>query len=137
MPGWSYTDLDNRTNFILLIVFRILCVVLRSYNTVHPDEFWQGTQVAYNWVYGGVSLPWEFKSEYQLRNVLYPCYLAAPMYLAKILRIDSSTMVYFLPYLSQLILAIINDFFIWKLGKKLVGIDSTRIAIVLMVSNHF
>ena len=59
------------------------------------------------------------------------------MYLAKILMIDSNTMVYFLPYMAQLLLAVINDFFIWKLGKKLVGVDSTRIAILLMVSNHF
>ena len=72
-----------------------------------------------------------------MRNVLYPAYLAAPMYLAKILKIDSNTMVYFLPYVSQLVLAIINDLFIWKLGKKLVGVDATRIAILLIVVNHF
>ena len=30
-----------------------------------------------------------------------------------------------------------NDWFIWKLGKKTVGVDATRIAMILIVFNHF
>ena len=137
VPGWSFTDLDIQSNFILLMVFRLLCALLRSHNSVHPDEFWQVTQVAYNWVYGGVNLPWEFKSQYRLRNVLYPAYIAAPMYFVKLLGLDSPTVVYYLPYMAQLLLAILNDHFIWKVGKKTVGVDGTRIGVLLIVMNHF
>ena len=41
--GWSFTDLDNPRNFILLIFFRLLCAVFKSNNMVHPDEYWQAT----------------------------------------------------------------------------------------------
>ena len=83
MLGWSFTDLDNPRNFILLMIFRLLCALFKSDNLVHPDEYWQVTQVAYDWVYGGVSLSWEFHDLYKLRNVLYPAYFAAPLYLLK------------------------------------------------------
>jgi hypothetical protein len=49
----------------------------------HADEYWQAIEVAYNLVYGGVNLPWEWHTEYRLRNTLYPYYLATPLYLLK------------------------------------------------------
>jgi len=62
-------------------------------NMVHPDEYWQGTQVAYNWVYGGVSLPWEWHDSYQLRNALYPAFLAGPLYVLKLTGLDYPSVV--------------------------------------------
>jgi Alg9-like mannosyltransferase family len=50
---------------------------------VHPDEYWQATEVAYNLVYGGVDLPWEWSNAYRLRNTVYPYYLAAPLWALK------------------------------------------------------
>ena len=58
-------------------------------NMVHPDEYWQATQVAYNWVYGGVMLPWEWDDQFRLRNAIYPAYLAGPLYLLKMAGLDS------------------------------------------------
>ena len=104
---------------------------------VHPDEYWQVTQVAYDWVYGGVDLPWEFNSAYQLRNVLYPAYIAIPMYLLKLANLDSNFVIRFAPYFTNLLLVILNDFFIWKIGKKVVGTDATRFGILLIVTNQF
>ena len=34
-------------------------------------------------------------------------------------------------------LAVINDHFIWKIGKELIGVDGTRIAVFLIAVNHF
>ena len=59
------------------------------------------------------------------------------MYVAKLLGIDSPTVVYYMPYMAQLLLAILNDHFIWKIGKKTVGVDGTRIGVFLIVLNHF
>ena len=59
------------------------------------------------------------------------------MYIVKILGLDHRTVVYFLPYMSQLVLAIINDYFIWKLGKTYIGVDGTRVAVFLIAVNHF
>jgi len=29
-------------------------------NMIHPDEYWQAIEIAYNYVYGGVRLTWEW-----------------------------------------------------------------------------
>jgi hypothetical protein len=58
-------------------------------NHAYSDEYWQGTEVAYNLVYGGVNLPWEWTPDYRIRNVLYPFFIAIPMWAVKILGIDT------------------------------------------------
>jgi len=60
IPFWGLTDMDDRRNWWLLVTIRILQALFMTKNMVHPDEYWQATQVAYNWVYGGVMLPWEW-----------------------------------------------------------------------------
>jgi hypothetical protein len=54
-----------------------------TYNMVHPDDLWQGVEPAYNMVYGGVELPWEWSPEYRLRSTIYPSYLAVPLWILK------------------------------------------------------
>ena len=49
----------------------------------HPDEYWQAIEPAYNMLYGGVELPWEWQNEYRLRSAIYPTYLAVPLYFLK------------------------------------------------------
>ena len=55
---------------------------------VHPDEYWQATQPSYNMVYGGVDLSWEWHPDFKLRNVVYPAYLAGPLYILKHFEVD-------------------------------------------------
>ena len=50
-----------------------------TYNLSHPDQLWQATQPAYEFVYGGVDLSWEWSDEYKLRNAVYPIFLALPL----------------------------------------------------------
>ena len=100
VPLWAYTDMDVASNFMMLVVFRLLSAMFKTNNKVHPDEYWQVTQVAYNWVYGDVELPWEFNEKYKLRNVLYPAYVATPLYLLKIVGLDSGFAVRLTPYLA-------------------------------------
>jgi hypothetical protein len=52
--------MDERSNWWMLVTLRVLQALFMTKNMVHPDEYWQATQVAYNWVYGGVMLPWEW-----------------------------------------------------------------------------
>jgi len=69
----------------------------------HPDEYWQALEVAYSIVFGNevnVALPWEWFSEYRLRNSLYPLYLAAPLYVLKQFRLDYNICVTCTPYLA-------------------------------------
>ena len=62
--------------------------LLCSKSHVYPDEYWQGTEVAYNMVYGGVKLTWEWNPDNRIRSVIYPFYLSLPLRLLKILRLD-------------------------------------------------
>jgi len=55
---------------------------------VYPDEYWQGTEVAYDMVYGGVDLTWEWQAKSRIRSVLYPFYLSLPLRAAKLLHLD-------------------------------------------------
>jgi hypothetical protein len=114
----------------------LLQALFLTKNFVHADEYWQATQVAYNWVYGGVNLPWEWDYQFKLRNTIYPAYLAAPLYLLKQTGLDFPWLVRVQPYLTHFPLVILNDYFIWKVAKRVVGNDSARIAMLLVIANR-
>ena len=65
---------------------------------VHPDELFQCTQIAYDFVFGGVDLPWEWRDPYRLRNALYPIYLSWPLWILKYTRMDYQYLVLISPY---------------------------------------
>ena len=44
----------------MLFFLRITMGIFFSKNFIYPDEYWQGTEVAYHLVYGGVDLTWEW-----------------------------------------------------------------------------
>jgi hypothetical protein len=57
---------------------------------IHPDEYWQGTEIAYHMVYGGVNVPWEWNASFRIRSYLYPMYLALPLRIMDFLSIDNA-----------------------------------------------
>lgn len=57
---YRFTDFDQNSTFVCLIIWRLIQAIFLTKNMVHPDEYWQATQPAYNMVYGGVSLSWEW-----------------------------------------------------------------------------
>jgi phosphatidylinositol glycan class B len=104
---------------------------------VNPDELFQGTQIAYDIVYGGVDLPWEWREPYKIRNALYPIYLSWPLFVLKKLKIDYRDLVLASPYIAHFPLMVLCDHFLWKVGKDVVGKPATRIAFILMLTNTF
>ena len=56
----------------------------------HPDEYWQAMEPAYNMVYGGVRLTWEWDHNYRLRSTIYPSYLAIPLAFLKYAGLDTA-----------------------------------------------
>ena len=71
-------------------ILRFIMLFFYSEHFHHADEYWQGTEVAYSFVYGGkdIDLPWEWQDQYRIRNVLYPGFLAIPLYILKTLGLD-------------------------------------------------
>lgn len=103
---------------------------------VHPDEYWQATEVAYDYVYGGVELPWEWHPDYRLRNTVYPFYLIFFLTIIKKLGLDYAIVVKLYPYLAHSLLLIISDRYLWLVGKKTVGSTATRIALIFYMTNR-
>jgi hypothetical protein len=137
-PLYNLLDIDtNRVSLVIIGMIRIYMCLFMSSNYLYPDEYWQGTEVAYNIVYGGVELPWEWRPQYRIRNVLYPYYLSVPLFTAKILGIDSREVVIKAPYLAHSILVIVGDYFMFKLAKKICGTQTARVVFLLYLSNAF
>jgi hypothetical protein len=99
MPLWKFTNFDSLRMLSLLYIYRLLQSIFLTNNLVHPDGIWQSTEVAYNMVYGGVILPWEWWPEYRLRNTLYPYFISLPLYLLKFFNIDTPYLVRTTPFI--------------------------------------
>jgi hypothetical protein len=84
-----------------------------------------------------VSLPWEWTSAYKLRNALYPAFLAGPLAVLKAIGMDSALAVRHQPYVTHSVLVMLNDYFIWKVAKRMTDKDTARYAIALIVFNRF
>ena len=93
-------------------------------------------EVAYNIVYGGVTLPWEWLPEYGLRSTLYPYYLSLPLYILKITGLDYTMAVRLCPQLAHIVLVLVGDWYFWRLGKLVVGKNATSLAAVLLIFNR-
>jgi phosphatidylinositol glycan class B len=106
-------------------------------NHAYPDEYWQGTEVAYNIVYGGVELPWEWAPNYRIRNVVYPYFIAIPLWIIKTLGVDSREMVRLAPYLAHLCTVMLSDIYFYKLAKKVFGSQTAKIAFMMYFTNAF
>jgi hypothetical protein len=100
---------------------------------VHSDEYFQAIEPAYNMVYGGVELPWEWSDAYRLRSVLYPAYLALPFWFLKQLGLDYNFAVITAPKIAHIILTIFCDAYLWKIGKLIVNKDATRVGFFILL----
>jgi phosphatidylinositol glycan class B len=83
-------------------------------------------------VYGGVELTWEWRDDYRIRSTLYPSYLALPFWLLKKLGLDYGYAVRTCPYIAHILLVIIYDSYLWRIGKLTVGKNSSRIAFLIL-----
>jgi len=137
VPFYEIFDLDKKHAFLLLCMFRLFCTLTMTKMLVHPDELYQGTQIAYDFIFGGVDLPWEWRDPYRIRNALYPIYLSWPLALMKHFQCDYQYLVLLSPYIAHFPLMALSDWYLWKIGKHTVGKDATRVAFILMLTNMF
>lgn len=137
VPFYESFDLDRSGSFLLLAIWRFICTTQLTKYLIHPDELYQGTQIAYDFVFGGVELPWEWKDPYRLRNALYPIYLSWPLWILKYTRMDYQPFVLASPYIAHYPLMLLSDYFFWHVGKQTVGKEATRIAFIFTLTNFF
>ena len=137
IPFYDIFDLDRNHAFVFLGIWRLVFTLSFTKMLVHPDELYQGTQIAYDFIYGGVDLPWEWRDPYRIRNSLYPIYLSWPLALLKYLHLDFPYMVLISPYIAHFPLMLMSDYYLWHVGKLIVGKPATRIAFILFLTNTY
>jgi len=68
---------------------------------------------------------------------MYPMYLAMWFQAAKTLAIDTNFVVIVLPYLAHCPIVLLNDLFVWKVSKRVIGRDGAKFAFMLLFFNRF
>lgn len=68
--------------------------------------------------------------------MIYPYYLAGPLWLLKSLGLDSNYAVRMCPKMAHIFLLCIGDWYLWKVGKRTVGGPATRIAFLFYLTNR-
>ena len=64
-------------------------------------------------------------------------YLSWPLWILKYTRLDYQCLVMAGPYIAHYPLVLLSDHFLWKIGKRIVGKDATRIAFILILTSCF
>lgn len=136
VPFWSLTDLDKSSVCWGFAAVRLVQALFFTFNMLHPDEYWQAVEPAYNMVYGGVELTWEWDPSYRLRSTIYPTFLAIPLYVLKITGMDCAAAVRACPEVTHMFLVIVCDHYFWKIGKQTVGKNATRVAFLILAVNR-
>ena len=116
----------------------------------HPDENWQGLEVAYDLLYGGKSrawigdntpsvetlLSWEWMSVYALRNHLYPFWLAIPGFILRLLNLDYNFIVVNSMYFMHMLVWSYGDYFFYHLTTMLCGKQCAIFCQMLSLTNE-
>lgn len=125
---------EKRSFWVCVLILR-LCLPIFTKHFMHADEYWQGTEIAYHLVYGGVALPWEWKVQHPIRSTLFPAIYAVFYYIAKQIGVDSNLIVTNLPYVLQSIFVFIADICFYKFTRKHLGREIAYYSILFYISN--
>jgi len=104
----------------------------------HPDQSWQGHEMAYKIAYGDVVdivSTWEWLDYYALRSHLYPAFLSLPLHLWRILGIDSNFLVCNSILFMNAIIQVMGDYFLFHLANDMIGKQGALMTIVYALLN--
>ena len=116
------------SNFVLIILLRI-CLFFISRQFVQADEYWQGTEMVYELVNGGIYKAWEWDSRKPIRSIIFPIIYSPISYLMKIFNSKNHILIANSPYIIQFVLSIISDYFFVKIIEKIMSFESQRLAV--------
>ena len=78
----------NYRNILIIFIIRLIQASNIVGKTYHPDEYYQGVEIAYKMAYMdqvNVLTTWEWTQLYSLRNTIYPAYLSIPLHIFRFL----------------------------------------------------
>ena len=90
IPCSKYLDFIKSPvrTFVVVFLIRFGLSMSFGFKDYHPDQHWQGYEMAYKIAYSDVVdvvATWEWLDLYALRSHLYPAYLSTPLHLLRFL----------------------------------------------------
>ena len=104
----------------------------------HPDQCWQGAEVAYYLAYSdelSVAFTWEWDADYALRAIVYPLFLSLPLHVLRLLRIDTNFLVVNSVGAMNTVIQVAGDYHLYLLTERLAGKRAARIALAFSLVN--
>ena len=104
----------------------------------HPDQNWQGLEIAYKIAYGDQVeniLSWEWQDKYTLRSSLYPYFLSLPLHVLRFLKIDSNALVVNSMLMMNTMLIVLGDYFLYKMSRRFLGKKGASLTLLYLIFN--
>lgn len=124
---------------MIVVSFRLIIAFTMNHKVFHPDEIWQGFEMAYQIAYSDkvpIVKTWEWESIYSLRSILYPFYLSIPLHFLRLFGLDSNfAVVASITTMNSLLLAL-GDIFLYKLSKKFIGTTGAKMTLIYFLFNR-
>lgn len=96
-------QMSDKKFWFALLFYRMLWA-FNTQNIVQADQVWQSVNVAYDMVYGGVNLPWEWNPDNAIRGVIFPLMYALYFKILNMLYLDFRFFIQYGPNLINSIL---------------------------------
>ena len=121
----------NNTYYLISIIFIIRSIQSYLLTTfLHPDEYWQSSEIAHNIIYGYGYITWEWQSYAKIRGFIHPLLIAFIFKILNILNIDNQFIIDVTPKIIFVFVAVITDFALYKATARFFNENIARIALV-------
>jgi hypothetical protein len=138
--GGDYLDLKKHpSNIIRLLIIRFGIAVMLSDQSFHPDQNWQGVEMAYNLAYRDIvdnPPTWEWRPKYSLRTWIYPIYLSIPLHILRFLGLDANIMVFNSMIFMNTLLQVLGDYYLFHLAHDIMGRDGAIMTLGYSIFNR-
>ena len=122
--------------FAVFCVIRFVFTYLQR-SSMHPDEYWQGPEVAYRMVFDSKWRTWEWFPSVALRSHLHPMPFAIFYWIVSFLKLDSTLVISHGPRYLQSALVAVSDVAFYYISKQLFGKKNSAISTALYLTSWF
>ena len=138
--GFDYLDFDSNFYSTMLTMFTIRFMMAMTFGELnyHPDQNWQGLEIAYKIAYGDQVqniLSWEWQDKYTLRSSLYPYYLSLPLHVLRFFKMDYNILVVNSMFFMNTIIIVIGDYYLYRLSGLYLGKKGATLTLLYTLFN--
>lgn len=141
IPLATYIDFEKRPyrTLMLIFAFRFIQAVVFGEKNYHPDQSWQGGEMAYHLAYRDevpLVRTWEWINVYALRSVIWPFILSLPLHALRFLGLDTNFMVANSIIFMNSLVQVLGDYFLYYLAKHFLGVEGATMSLTYSLVNR-